>query len=240
MAVDPTPGTERANGLSTALNVIVAPREAFETLRVAPTWGWALIITLVTSLIGTYLAGPAQMHAVHAGMVAQLAANPNLDEAQRNAQIAMADKFGSFSWAFVPIIIMLVVALQSLIMLIFNAIGSGSANFKHFWATSMNIMIPGFGMYSLVVGVLAMVRGTSAYNSMSDLYLSVPSLAWIAPHAGIKTVAFLYYFNPFFLWAAVLIAMAMQVVARVPKVQAYLTAAAIFFGGALLQMVTAR
>ncbi|MBC5815625.1 MAG: hypothetical protein GIW97_03700 [Candidatus Eremiobacteraeota bacterium] len=239
MAVDPT-GTERPNGLSTALNVIVAPREAFETLRVAPMWAWALIIALVTSLIGTYLAGPAQMHAVHAAMVAQMAADPNLDEAQRNARIAMGDKFGSFSWAFIPLIIFLVVALQSLIMLIFNAIGSGSATFKHFWATSMNIMIPGFGLYSLVVGILALVRGVNAYNSTSDIYLSVPSLAWIAPHAGVKTVAFLYYFNPFFLWAAVLIAMAMQIVARVPKVQAYLTAATIFFGGAIIQLVTAR
>lgn len=240
MAVQTTTGSERANGLTTALNVIVAPGEAFEALRNGPTWGWALIVALVVFLIGNFLAGPAQMHAVHASMATALAANPNVSDAQRSAQLAMADKFGSMGWLFAPIVLFLVVALQSLIMLVFNAIGNGKATFKHLWASSMNIAIPGLALYSLVVGILALVRGINSYNSTSDLYLTVPSLAWLVPHASVKTIAFLVYFNPFFLWAAVLIAMAMLVVARIPKIQAYLTAGAIFFGGALIQMVTAR
>jgi hypothetical protein len=240
MAVETTTGSERANGLTTALNMIVAPGEAFEALRNAPTWGWALIVSLVIFLIGNFLAAPAQMHAVHASMVAQLASNSNLTDAQRSAQLAMVDKFGTMGWLFAPVILFIVVALQSLIMLIFNAVGGGSATFKHLWASAMNITIPGLALYSLVVGILAMVRGTNSFNSTSDLYLTMPSLAWLAPHASVKTIAFLVYFNPFFIWAAVLIAMAMLIVARIPKVQAYLTAAAIFFGGALIQMVTAR
>ena len=41
------PESARANGLKTALDMIIAPKEAFEQLRVAPTWGWALLILLV-------------------------------------------------------------------------------------------------------------------------------------------------------------------------------------------------
>ena len=55
--------TPKANGLKTALDTIIAPKEAFETLRVAPTWGWAFALTLVLYAIGTYLLTPALVHA---------------------------------------------------------------------------------------------------------------------------------------------------------------------------------
>ncbi|GAC1391449.1 MAG: hypothetical protein NVSMB31_08860 [Vulcanimicrobiaceae bacterium] len=240
MAIDSPSPTQRHSGLATALNVVVSPQEAFETLRVVPMWGWAFLISAVLAIVGSILIGPAQLHAVHAAMVAQFAQNPNFTDAQKAQQLAMTDKFAAFGWLFIPFVLAIVCALQALIMLIFNAIGSGSATFKQLWAVAVNISIPGFALYSIVAGIIAMVRGPNGYNSTNDIYLSFPSLAWIAPSAGVKTVAFLFYFNPFFLWAAFLIAMAMMIVARVPKLQAYLTAAAIFLGGALIQMVTAR
>ncbi len=240
MTIDSPSPTERHSGLATALNVVVSPKEAFETLRIVPMWGWAFLISTVLSIIGSILVGPAQLHAIHGAMAAQFAQTPNLTEAQRSAQLAMTDKFAAFGWTLIPFVIAIVCALQALIMLVFNAIGSGSATFKQLWAVAVNISIPGFALYSLILGVIAMVRGPAGFNNSSDIFLSFPSLAWIVPNAGVKTVAFLFYFNPFFLWAAFLIAMAMVIVAKVPKMHAYLAAAAIFLGGALIQMVTAR
>ena len=46
MTESPQTAAPKANGLSTLLNVIAAPKEAFETLKVAPTWGWAMIVAI--------------------------------------------------------------------------------------------------------------------------------------------------------------------------------------------------
>ena len=44
----------RPSGLKTALDTIVSPKEAFESIRVAPTWGWAIVIA-VSCICGTIL-----------------------------------------------------------------------------------------------------------------------------------------------------------------------------------------
>jgi hypothetical protein len=50
-----------------------------------------------------------------------------------------------------------------------------------------------------------------------DAYRAVPGLTWLAPHAGIKTIAFLSAFNVIGIWAAVLVAMALMYVAKTSK-----------------------
>ncbi len=45
--MDANSGAPRPNGLKTALDTIVAPKDAFESLRSAPTWGWAFLLALV-------------------------------------------------------------------------------------------------------------------------------------------------------------------------------------------------
>jgi len=45
----------KANGLKTAIDTIIAPKEAFEAIRNAPTWFWALAISIVITMIGGYL-----------------------------------------------------------------------------------------------------------------------------------------------------------------------------------------
>ncbi|MBV8117392.1 MAG: hypothetical protein JOZ01_05415, partial [Candidatus Eremiobacteraeota bacterium] len=71
-------GTPKASGLKTALDTVIAPKDAFEQLRVAPTWGWALLLVLILYALASYLLTPALVHAITADWPRQVAANPSL------------------------------------------------------------------------------------------------------------------------------------------------------------------
>jgi hypothetical protein len=221
------PVVEKANGLSTVVNVITAPREAFETLRVSPTWGWAFLVAIVLTLLGQYLATPATIHAVQASWPAQVAANPQLaaasPQAQQNAlNISMA--VIRWTWLISPLIVLLSALIATIVMLIFKAVGRGDAGFKQLWCAAVNVAVVSVGISSLVNGLIATVRGAASYNSTSDAYKAVPSLAWLMPHATVKVSAFLAAFSVISIWAAVLLAMAMIYVARTSKVNATICA----------------
>ena len=215
-----SPAAPKANGAATALNVITSPREAFETLRAFPMWGWAFLIAVILTAIGQYLTLPATIHAVSASWPAQVAANPALagmtPEQQQNA-LNTSVAVLRWSWLFSFVYVLIGTLIATVIMLIFKAAGRGDAGFKQLWCAAMNIAIVASGAYSIVAGLVAMVRGAASYNSTSDAYRAIPSLAWLVPHAGIKAVAFLAAFNIVGIWAAVLTAMAMIYVARTSK-----------------------
>ena len=157
-----TPVASKANGLTTVFNVITAPREAFQTLREAPTWGWAYLVVLVLGMVGQYLATPAAIHAMQASWPQQIAANPSLagmtpEQQQRALNFSVG--IVRWSWAFTPFITLIVVLLQTVILVVFKAIGKGDAGFKQLWCVAMNVAVVGFGIYSVLAGLIAIVRG---------------------------------------------------------------------------------
>jgi hypothetical protein len=214
------PVASKANGLTTVLNVITAPKEAFQTLRVWPMWGWAFLIAVILAAIGQYLATPATVHAVQASFPQQIASNPALagmsPEKQQSA-LNMSLAVVRWSWIFTPISVLVGSLIASVVMLIFKAIGRGDAGFKQLWCAAMNIAVISVGVYSMLAGLIALVRGAASYNSTADAYRAIPSLAWLVPHAGVKAVAFFAAFNVIGIWAAVLVAMAMMYVAKTSK-----------------------
>lgn len=214
------PAASKANGLTTVINVITSPVEAFQSLRVAPTWGWAFLVAVILAAIGQYLATPATIHAIQTSFPQQIAANPALagmsPEKQQSA-LNMSLGFVRLSWMFTPISVLIGSLVATVVMLIFKAIGRGDAGFKQLWCAAMNIAVISVGLYSILAGLIAMVRGAASYNSTADAYRAIPSLAWLVPHAAVKTVAFLAAFNVIGIWAAVLVAMAMMYVAKTSK-----------------------
>ncbi|PZR57545.1 MAG: hypothetical protein DLM50_06110 [Candidatus Meridianibacter frigidus] len=233
---------ERGNGLQTALNVIVAPRDAFETLRIIPMWGWAFLIAMVLFIVGTLLAAPAQQHAMHSVMVHQMAADPNsaqLTDAQREQRIATIEKFSKFGVLIVPIAFLIISAILTGILLVFNVIGRGTASFKQLWCAIINLSTI-VALATLVVGVLAMMKGPDAFNTTIDQYLVMPSAAWLAPSAAPKLQALLSQINPFTIWNFILTAMMMTIIARVSKGIAYSGAFTLWLIGALLTTLGAR
>jgi hypothetical protein len=213
----------KTNGLSTVLNVIASPVEAFQTLRIAPMWGWAFIVAVLLAAVGQYLATPATAHALQASFPAQMAANPRtaaLTPAEQQNALNIALAAVRFAWLFAPITVLVGALLQTIVMLIFRAAGKGDASFKQLWCASMNTLVVGLGMYSLLNGLIAMVRGPAAYNSTMDAFRAMPSLAWLAPSAPVKAVAFLAAFNAVSIWGAAVLAIAMIHAARVSKANA--------------------
>jgi hypothetical protein len=214
------PVATKANGLTTVINVITSPKEAFETLRIAPMWGWAFVIAIILAAVGQYLATPATIHAVQASFPQQVAANPQLaglSPEQQQRALNMSLSFVRWTWLFTPITVLIGSLVATIVMLIFKAIGRGDAGFKQLWCAAMNIAVVSVGVYSILAGLVALVRGAASYNSTADAYRALPSLAWLVPHAGVKTAAFLAAFNVVGLWSAVLVAMAMMYVAKTSK-----------------------
>ncbi len=221
MAIDST-STPKANGLKTAIDIVIAPKEAFESLRVSPTWGWAFIITFVLAIVAYFVMMPASLH----GIAGDFAKNPQVAQLSADQQQKMMDI--TKTWypvgaVILPIVVLFFSLIETLIMLVFNALGRGSGTFKTLWASSVNIGVI-YGLSQIVGMVVVLLRGADSFASAGDVQRAIPSLALLAPAgAGIKLVAFLAAINPFTLWSIVLVMMTMTIVARVPKFQAWLT-----------------
>jgi hypothetical protein len=238
MAIDSTE-TPKANGLKTAIDIVIAPKEAFEALRLSPTWGWAFLITVVLAIVAYFVMMPASLH----GIAGDFAKNPQVAQMSADQQQKMVDitkVWYPIGAAFLPVIVLFFSLIEALIMLVFNALGRGSGTFKTLWASSVNIGVI-YGISQIVGMAVVLLRGADSFASAGDVQRSVPSLALLAPAgAGIKLVAFLATITPFSIWSIVLVMMTMTIVARVPKVQAWLAAILCWVLPALLAVVFAK
>jgi hypothetical protein len=218
MALDST-ATPKANGLKTAIDIVIAPKEALEAIRVSPTWGWAYIISVVLAVAGFFIMLPAIQH----GMTGDMAANPQLAQLSPEKQAEYIKTFVGFSPLFsiiTPIAIIFFALLEAVLMLVCNALGHGEGSFKKLWAASVNIGII-YGLGQIVAAIVVVIRGPASFATASEIQRAIPSLALIAPGAGVKLVTFLATINPFTIWSVALVIMTMTVVARVPKVWAW-------------------
>lgn len=242
MALD-TPEAPKANGLKTALDIIIAPKDALESLRLAPTWGWALVLTLVLFAIGNFLVTPAVIHGMQADWPHTIQSNPQLAQMtpeQQQRQLAIVSKFVQFAWLFTLIIAPLFMLIQTVIMYVFKIIGKGDGTFGQLWAANVNIAVPVMGINSLVTASIVLLRGPTNFNSAAEVQTAMPSLALLVPATAVKLHAFLALFNPFVLWGVVLGAATMMIVARVSRVWAWTTAIIIFLISAGLATLGAR
>lgn len=216
-----------ASGLQTIVDVILAPKSAFERLRTAPTWGWAFIISVVAGTFATYLIVPALVHAFQVSWPAMVASDPRtaaLTPAQQQTALQFTLAIMRFSWLGALVGIPVVIFIATLVMLVFNAIGRGSGTFASLWAAAVNISIPSNALGSLVLAVIVLIRGAQSFDSTASVSAALPSLALLAPSGGVKLAAFLAAINVFSVWGAVLIYVAMRTTARVGAASAMFTA----------------
>jgi hypothetical protein len=218
--------TSNGDGLKTAVDIIVAPRDALERLRSNATWGWAILIVIVVYALATWAIGPALVHATQADWPNVLAKNPQMateSPSQQAAHLAMTLKVVGFSWVITPIIVLFGVFLQALIMAICNMAGRGTAPFRRLWAVAVNIAIPLIALNGVVVAIIVLVRGSQSFSSAVELQTVMPSLGYLVPMSSLKLHTFLTFFNPFTLWGTGLIIAAMAIVAGVSRLWAWLT-----------------
>lgn len=231
------PVAAKANGLSTVIDTVAAPADAFETQRTAPTWGWALIVALVLMLAGAYLQGPAARHAAvaqtqHMMSTSKLAAN--MSDAQKQQAIEKAGKPSPFAYIGPVFGLFLAVFFNTLFMLLGNAAGHGQADFKRLWCGSMNIAVPTLGIGAIVLGIVTMIRGADSFGSAVSLAQAMPSFATLVPHGNPALITFLASISVFSLWGFVLNATMLRVTAKTSPAIAYTFAAVVLVLGALV------
>jgi hypothetical protein len=226
----------KANGLATVINTIAAPSDAFETIRVAPTWGWACLIAIVLMLIGTYLQGPAARHAAVASMQQAFTTSSllaNITPEKKQQMIAQAGQPSVMSYVSPIITIFVVVLFNTLLMLIGNAVGRGQADFKRLWAGSMNIVIPTLALGAVILGIITTLRGPDSFTSLAQVIRATPSLAYLAPGASVGLGVFLAGISVFSLWGLFLNATMLRVTAKTTAGVAYTFAILVTVLGAL-------
>src|ERR1035437_8302080 len=104
---------------------------------------------------------------------------------------------GNFFWAFAPVGLLIVGLVQALGMTIANAVAHGDGGFKKYFALSLNVAIVGFGLNSLVVGIIVLVRGPDSFETPTAIQAVIPSLAMLVPGAHGGLARFLGAFNVF-------------------------------------------
>ena len=242
MAVE-APEKVRANGLKTALDIIVSPKEAFESLRVAPTWGWAILIVFVLYAVASWLTTPALLHATQADWPHTVATNPKLAQLSPDEQaryLTFSLKIVGWVWLFSPLLAIIASVIQTIVMLIFKALGKGSATFATIWASAVNIQIPTLAINALVTAVIVMLRGADSFNTPGEIQTALPSLGMLADPAQIKLHAFLSAINPFTLWGLGLTVGAMAIAARMSRGWSWATGVVWLLIAASLITVAAR
>jgi hypothetical protein len=222
---------DRRSGLLNVIDVIVAPKAAFERVRIVPTWGWAFLVTSLLGIAGTLVIEPALLHAMDKSLPAQLAASPQIAKMPADQQaaaigraIGVSKTLAQFTWVFVPISLLLIGVVQALAMTIANAATRGDGSFGKYFALSETIMVVGTGLSSLVLALIVTIKGSGAFDSPTAIQSTVPSLALLAPGLKGALGAFLGALNVFYLWATALLAIGMTIVGRVKAAAAWSTA----------------
>lgn len=237
----------KSNGLATVIDTIIAPSDAFDRLRVAPTWGWAFALFVLLFAVGYVMEFPAATHATVGTMQHLFETNSfysAMSEDRRRIILASIEHPSTvqiIAGSVETIIIFAITMLfNALMLLIANAIGRGVAGFKSLWAASVNIAVPSIGIGAVLLGIICLARGPNAFATTRDLIMAMPSLAMLAP--GLKGFAStaLATVTAFVLWGGVLNYLALRRTAAVSNVLSTTFAAlilvcfALIFGALLL------
>jgi hypothetical protein len=233
----------KRSGLSVLLDVILAPRSAFEALSARTHWGWAFLFACLLGCTGAALQSPAGQH-IAATMIAQ---NPTHDPkiaamspAETQQMIEIVKTTQRWVWVAYPFIVLAAIAFAALILLIGTAVARGQAGYGRLFGVAANVAIINYGINYLLIGILAALRGPDAFSTQRDLIATVPSLAWLVPGDSPKLAAALAQVNPFQIWSFFLMALGLTIVAKLPPVPAYAVAAVVTFGSAAITVAFAR
>jgi hypothetical protein len=222
---------ERPNGLATYLKVLYAPGEAFTALSRVPTWGWAAILGIVLTLVGTIILTPATTHFAHVMQERQLAQMPADQAAIARQRIASLPQWVIPMSGIVGavIVIWLVWLIGAVIYVVGAAVTGGEARFAGAWAIAVNIYIIG-AVGSIVNAIIVVMRGADNVNAQSDLY-GLPSLATLVSGPP-KLAMFLYGFNIFNVWLYIVAVIALERVMKMSRGAAIATVVVLALLGA--------
>ncbi|MBV8602320.1 MAG: hypothetical protein JO359_12215 [Candidatus Eremiobacteraeota bacterium] len=232
--------------LTTLVNLIVAPGEAFASIRARPVWSWALLVLVILVALASIVSAPVSRHIVETTIPAQLANDPRfagLPPEQAQAQIqrvlGIALLTVSFGWLLAAVVACVVVLFAAGIL--FAAVARTAATFKQVFTLVVHVQVIGAGLYGIVNATIAALRPVESFRTTSDYATAIPSLAWLLPaSSSVKLVAFLAALHPFAIWATILLALGLIAVAGARRWLAWTLSIAITLFGATLAAALAR
>ncbi len=230
---------ERSNGAVTYLETLYAPGEAFATLARVPTWGWAAIIGIALTLVGTFILLPATMHFTHIAQEKQLSQMSADQAAAARQAIAKLPSwfyavFGMLGASIIPWLFWLIGAI---VFVIGASLSGGEARFKGAWVIAVNLYIIA-ALGSIISAVIVMLRGVNSVNTATDLY-ALPSLALLV-HGSPKLEMFLYGFNIINIWFYIAAVIALEQVMKMSRGAAIATVVVLAVLGAGLGALFAK
>jgi hypothetical protein len=202
------------------LEVIVEPNRGFQRLATAPSWAWAFVVAVASCALGNALVTPALKHALLVSWPDIIASSPSLSQLPPEVQasrLATSLMITSYSWVLSPIAILMMIAVQTTIMFVSNAIGRGVGTLRASWSAACNIAVPAFGLNAMITAVIVLLRGTNSFNVPGEVHNVIPSLGMLVGGGFSKAHAILSVVTPFSLWNAILIGLAMSYGARVSR-----------------------
>jgi hypothetical protein len=216
---------EKAEGLATYLKVIYAPGEAFATLARVPTWGWAVIVGIILTVVGTFLTLPASLHYSHIAQEQQFSQMPADQAAAAREFTAKIPSWAYYIFGFLGALIGcgFFWLVASFVYLAGAALGGGEPRFKNAWVAAVNVyIIPVLG--TIAAGIILLLRGPENANTAADLY-ALPSPALFV-HGSPKLAAFLYYsLNVVNIWYYLVAVIALEKMLKASRVAAIVTVA---------------
>jgi len=225
----------KGDGLKTAFDTVVAPKDAFERLRSRPTWGWACLIAIVLLVGGYALQRPAQLHAAIGTLQHMMATNSffsSLTDAQKQRAIENASHPAAvqtaLGYAGVLVSLFIAVLINSVVLLIANVAARGSADF------SMNVAVPTFGLNYVVLGIICLALGADHFQTTGDVVRALPGVATIFPEVRGPLGGFLMGINVFTLWGFALNVTMMRVLAGVRGAAGWIAPLVVLLGGAAI------
>jgi hypothetical protein len=233
----------KRSGLTVLRDIVLAPSAAFEELGRRTHWGWAFLVLCLLGCAGAYLQIPAGSHIAIATFTQNAAHDPNIAgmsaEKQQQA-LKISEATQHYIWLFYPVIALVAIAISTVVLLIGSAVARGTPAFARLFGLASNVAVLNFGIGYFLIGALSALRGPDSYSTQRDLVNTLPSLAWLVPGGSPKLVTFLSQFNPLQIWSFVLFAIGLTIIAKVPRGPAYVIAAVVTFGSALLSVPFAR
>lgn len=189
--------------LTTIMDTMIAPKDAFQRISRCPTWGVALLAAATLFLAGHFLQQPAESHAlletlkVSPWFVQQGAARQQeiLTRTLHTTPIAVA-----ISTILLIASVLVIVLMNTALLLAANAMFGGTAQFKHLWAGSMNIAVPTIGVSSAALGITCVIIGAAKFDSPAEIVGALPTAALLAPAARGILSGILQSINLFTVW----------------------------------------
>ncbi len=219
----PDPGETadgQGSGVKSIWGVLLAPEKTFRALAVRPSWLAPLVVLIVTALALSIVVTPKlDMKQVMREAIEE--SGKDVDEAQLDRQVEMADKFKWVGTASQLVLQPAVYLLTAGIFLVLFRLMGSEIDFRRSLSVTVHGMMP-FVIATLLTIPVVMSRAELSLQDVQSARYLHSNLASFAPEStGKAMVALLGSIDLFSIWTVILLGIGYRVVGRVSKAAAF-------------------